>query len=64
VEDTRPCHCGGDLCKKELSMFTLFVLFVLFGLLIPLGLIAQRWLFQETHEVSDPEWAVYEQRHD
>jgi hypothetical protein len=45
-------------------MFTLLVLLVLFVLIIPLGISAERWLFNETDEVYDPEWAVYEQRHD
>ena len=45
-------------------MFTLFLVLVFFVLFIPLGLTAQLWLFQQTGEVVDPEWELYQQRYD
>jgi hypothetical protein len=45
-------------------MFTLFIVFVFFVLFVPLVMAAQRWLFQPTGEVADPEWALYQQRYD
>ena len=43
---------------------TLFLVLVFFVLFIPLGLTAQRWLFQQGDEVVDPEWELYQQRYD
>jgi hypothetical protein len=40
-------------------LFTLF-----FVLVMPLGLTAQRWMFQVEDEVVDPEWELYQQRYD
>src|SRR5437764_43912 len=56
--------CGGDLHKKESLMFTLFFIFVFFVLMVPLTMAAQGWLFKETDEVYDREWALYQQRYD
>ena len=43
---------------------TLFLVLVFFVLVIPLGLAAQRWLFQQEDEVVDPEWERDLQRYD
>jgi hypothetical protein len=45
-------------------MFTLVFVFVFVVLVVPLALAAQRWLFPQTEEVYDPEWALYQQRYD
>ena len=46
------------------TMLTIFIVFLFFVLAIPLGLAIQRWLFQQTREVVDPEWELYQQRYD
>lgn len=45
-------------------MFTLFAVLIFFVLVVPLGITAQRWLFQEADGVGDPEWDLYQQRYD
>jgi hypothetical protein len=58
------CRCRGELHKKEPIMFTIFFIFVFFVLMVPLAMAAQGWLFKETDEVYDREWALYQQRYD
>jgi hypothetical protein len=56
--------CGGALHRKEPIMFTLFFVLIFFVLVIPLGITAQRWMFQEGDEVVDPKWELYQQHYD
>ena len=45
------------------TMFFVFLFLVLFiVLIIPLAMAAQGRLFQQTREVVDPEWELYQQR--
>jgi len=47
------------------TMFFVFLFLVLFiVLIIPLAKAAQGRLFQQTREVVDPEWELYQQRYD
>ena len=46
------------------TLFTLLIVYLFLVLAIPLGLAIQRWLFQQTREVVDPEWELYQQRYD
>ncbi len=45
-------------------MFTILLSFVLLVPLVILPLAAQGWLFKDSDEVYDPEWELYQQRHD
>ena len=45
-------------------MFTLILVFIFFALMVPLVMAIPGWLFTETSEVRDREWALYEQRYD
>jgi hypothetical protein len=45
-------------------MLTLILPFVLMPVLVFLGLTAQRWLFGNSAEKTDPEWELYQQRYD
>ena len=51
--------------SSVLSMFFVFLFLVLFiVLIVPLAMAALALLFQQTGEVSDPEWELYQQRYD
>jgi hypothetical protein len=45
-------------------MLTLILTFVLMPVLVFLGLTAQRWLFGNSAEKTDPEWELYQQQYD
>jgi len=48
-----------------LSMFFVFLFLVVFiVVIVPLAMAAQGRLFQQTREVVDPEWELYQQRYD
>jgi hypothetical protein len=46
------------------TLFTILFVFFFIVAFIPLSMAAQCWLFQQTGEVVDPEWEIYQQRYD
>ena len=50
--------------RKEQPVVTMFFVFLFLVLIIPLAMAAQGRLFQQTREVVDPEWELYQQRYD
>ena len=45
-------------------MLSMVLVFIFVVVCVPLGLVAQRWLFKQADEVCDPEWEIFQQRYD
>jgi len=45
-------------------LFTILSVFLFSVVFIPLSMAAHGFLFQQTGEVVDPEWELYQQRYD